>query len=48
MATGGLYGRQLQGPWDYSRCVQAGPDTHVKLNKKKNTPLKIKHFFNLF
>jgi len=45
MATGGLHGRQFQGPRDYSRCAQAGPDTHVKLNKKEEYPTENKTFF---
>jgi hypothetical protein len=35
-AIGGLHGRKLQGPEDWSRCTQAGPDSHV--NKKKTMP----------
>jgi len=27
--------RVFSGPWDYSWCTQAGPDTHIK-KKKKN------------
>jgi hypothetical protein len=34
MTTGGLHGRWLQGPWDWSRCAQADLDTHVNNNKK--------------
>lgn len=34
MVIEGLHSRYFQGPWNYLRYTQAGPDTHIKLKKK--------------